>query len=376
MRASKAESGSQAGDTSPVQRRPYFILLLCAASFCCGCSLLLPGHPASEYTKNERLELRVAPSDHFGERACVFPESLNQRDPKAIKAFIAQLAPAAAGLLVDQTSSAIQKEAERFEAAYSLTRSGEFYLAPPSYRDGRFQASLALGRFALERSANKKPSLLRAWLPSSAAREAPERVAAFDFEIVPSSCGDAFQVILTGAYLRRSKAKVLHPQWDHYWWTRIPLGYGFLYDLLNIVGLIDWGDGAIDLDIELKVDAVWIDSKRQGRRATLGSLQTRLSDVEIGSDCRIPAFPERGGSASDRDCNALKAGEARSTGWLPAFPRSTFDNEPWGLGNYILSVKVSEFDEFAESVSGAATALGEQRTEIVERVVETVREDD
>ena len=271
---------------------------------------------------------------------------------------------------------ALRKEAERFEAAYSITRSGEFYLAPPSYRDARFEASLALGEFALERSASKKASLLRAWLPLFGARDAPERSAAFDFEVVPSSCGDAFQILLTGAYLRHSKAKVFHPQWDHYWWTRIPLVYGFLYDLLNIFGVVEWGDGAIDIDIELKVEAVWVDSKNQGRRATLGLLRTRLSDVEIRSNCEIPDFSKRHGSGPEDKCNALKGDEVRSTGWLPAFPRSTYKQEPWGLGNYTLTLKVSEFDEFGESVSGAGEVVQEGREAIVERVVERLRDED
>ena len=372
MRSASTSGGLAAGAPS----RPCIILTLCAAMCCSGCSLLFPAHPASEYTKSERLELRVAPSNHLGEKACAFPSSVDSSDPKAIQEFIPQLAPTAVGVLVDQASRALQREAQRFEAAYSLTRSGEFYLAPPSYRDNRFEASLALGKFALERSASKKASLLRAWLPFSEARAAPERVAAFDFELVPSSCGDAFQVVLTGAYLHRSKAKVFHPQWDHYWWTRIPLVYGFLYDLLNIVGAIDWGDAAIDLNIEVQVDGVWIDSRSQGQRATLGSLRTRLSDVEIGSDCQIPEFSERIGSKPARRCNALKEGEVRSTGWLPAFPRSSYHKEPWGLGNYILTLKVSEFDEFGESVSGAAAVVGKQREQIVERVVETVHEAD
>ncbi len=66
----------------------------------------------------------------------------------------------------------------------------------------------------------------------------------------------------------------------------------------------------------------------------------------------------------------------RSTGWLPAFPRSAYKQEPWGLGNYTLTLKVSEFDEFGESVSGAGEVAEEGREAIVERVVERLRAED
>ena len=349
-----------------VGRCSRLIVALYVAGLCAGCALVFPGHPASEYTRNERLELRVAPSESVGMKACV--------DAKGVAPLgIADLAPASVGFVIDQAARALEKEAGRFEAAYAITRSGEFYRAPPRYRDGRFEARLGLGRFALERSASRKASFLRALFSMPGARIAPEKTAAFDFEVIPSTCGDAFQIVLTGAYLRRSKAKVFHPQWDHYWWTRIPLVYGFLYDALNVVGVMDWGDGAIDLEIDVSIDAVWLDSKQQGRRATIGSFRTKLSDVKIGSGCEIPEFSKRGQSTAGRDCNVLGEGEVRSTGWLPAFPRSTYQKEAWGLGNYILSVRVSEFDEFGEAVAKAGEGVEQQRARIVERVVETVR---
>ena len=105
-----------------------------------------------------------------------------------------------------------------------------------------------------------------------------ELVCGIDFSIEPKD--GAFRVILDQLEMTYSRAKVADKGWRN-WWARIPCIYGFYFDAEAVFG-VSYGDGAVDMQIDLEITSNWADASGDNHFAPLAVLSWTVPDVALG----------------------------------------------------------------------------------------------
>jgi len=289
-----------------------------------GCKVFLPAHPKSHFDDEVEVTLEVSENTNLAKAPEIVPMS-----------GAAAAAATAAGVLIDLADKALEAEAKEYTASYTAKASGEFY---HDYKVvGGAPSSLRVRPHML---------MLRRTAEGSTASE-------FDFELRPSSAGDAFRLYLNGMQIHKSMAKVF----DTRWWNRAML-YGLLLPLFT-----DTGDGEIDVVIQVKFEATWTDKNSLSHRATLADLEWKIGDYSLDENKRIENKP------ADHDRPVF------SSDWIPAPPLSVSTNGvPIGRGNYTVTITVTETDDFGEYVQKASEELRKNKDKITERVSRYVTE--
>ena len=153
-----------------------------------------------------------------------------------------------------------------------------------------------------------------------------ERAA--DIEFIVEARDGAFRVTLDRIALRYSRAKVADMGW-HNWWTRIPLIYGLAFDVARIFGT-EYGDGAVDVQINVQFSTSWTDADGENHFAPLAALGWTVLDVALGGEPHTVR---------------------QSSGWLPfillAICDLSGDVPSYGRGRILLSTLVTEQDEMS-----------------------------
>jgi hypothetical protein len=208
-------------------------------------------------------------------------------------------------------------------------------------------------------------------------------VMALSFTVHPSNAKDAFRVSLDEVRIAKSKAKVFDARWKSKWWSRL-LVYGLFYDVLNLLGVIDTGDGSVDVNVAVKMTSLWVDSKNATKRSEIADFQTTVNDLSLDGgestdECQIHSTTY---AAESGTCPAYvrsyreepgKPVNLKRSGWLPAVPVSFRNNNAVGRGNYDLTVSVIESDDFGKLVGKAAQESRKHRDKVVEKIVEIVQ---
>jgi hypothetical protein len=223
-------------------------------------------------------------------------------DPNWIEARIDKLVSQAEALASRPPSSWGAKTAADFYAA-----SPRFLDSPPSSVAGaRIEVRPGIRGFRLER-----------WLGT-------KRVTTLEFSIEPVE--DAFRITLDRIKVRYSRAKVADTSWVNFW-TRIPLLYGFFFDIARIFG-VEYGDNAIDMQVDLSFSSSWTDARGETHFAPIAALGWTVLDVPLGGGTR-------------------EVGQ--SSGWLPLPPPSVREtaagDTSLGQGHFVLWTLVTEQDE-------------------------------
>ena len=139
-----------------------------------GCAALLPGHERSNDTKGEELVLLVDEHSDAG--------NAKKMAPAAAAAGV--LIPIAVEFAVDRFNAALEAEAARYSASYSVSTVREMYLAPPTASGF---APMKLKGFTLIRKTSKGPA------------------TELKFSVKPATKQDGFRVYLDSVKVHRAK---------------------------------------------------------------------------------------------------------------------------------------------------------------------------
>jgi hypothetical protein len=302
---------------------------ICALS--AGCSALIPAHPLSYQLRNEEVSIsfRHLKGDHPGEELttrCAAQESQEKSHEKfAPLAIAAVAAPYVAEFAIKKVAASLKDEAARYVADYSgLGADDKFYACESAW------ASLNLDGMSIERTVDDKPAFK------------------LDLAVQRSLDATAFRLIPLTAELSLAKAKVADVR-SYLPWT--------------------WSTfrthrGKIDIDVDLTIEALWTDANKEIHNTAIASLTLPLRKLPLGGRW-APNVP---GSLG--------------TGWFQAIPRSPLwrDNKTneqlYGLGTYVVKVKVREYDDYGKQVTRVADYVESNREAWVKQVrtsVETTK---
>jgi len=158
--------------------------------------------------------------------------------------------------------------------------------------------------------------------------------------------------------LRQSKAKVV--AWD---WLS-PFGL----DLLNPWSIIARGPTGIprddDVDVLVSIQAVWIDKQQNVHVAEIARQQISRRTVKLeGSNAKPDLKNSCVGPAPtpEDEKNIFE-------NLYPSVPRSPLAGTEYGTGNFIVTILVTEDDEFGVRVRELASRLEAQRQGLIESI--------
>lgn len=147
--------------------------------------------------------------------------------------------------------------------------------------------------------------------------------------------------------------------------TGTDIDYRIVSIHVDIKRLWEWGGFGLfpaketfDADVEINVDAIWLDAKQKMHTENIAGLSVTLRGIKLPVDA---------GESSEVPSSHFSA---LSSQWFPRIPRSTLDDAPLpsGSGTYVLRVKVREFDDFGDRINQIKPLLESQRTNIPEYV--------
>ena len=353
-----------------------FVILIC------GCSslsrnvsnLIFPPYSTSDQRKGE---LTIAKTEYCKEDVGNLQTEITKNEDGDVIGFTANaqglagtLAPLAAQAAFEQIDKFLKEEAERYKASYSAVVMGDRFfdgwgplaninlkeIKVARYVDrGKTESALAGGIRTLD-------GMAAAMAPDAGLEKAMEAT----FKIVPTLDQTAFAIIPTSVSLNYSKAKVafLDPL--------RPLGFDVLapWTVLQnggIKGFSPTRKNDVDLEIQLSLHGVWSDGRKQ-QNQLLGQRIIKLRNMKVGSTRKLNGRVV--GDSYDpcvRDPNAtlnLPIAEL-----FPAVPRTVIvKNKLFGPGNFIVSILVSEVDDYGESVREIQEGVNEQRETVIESI--------
>jgi hypothetical protein len=311
-----------------LQRPALATCLALAPALLSGCEALVPFHrlSAEYYVERTAIVLETVDAKDSEPGAVVVPRDGRQAslggDPLEFESRLQKLVATTAA------------HSPRAPSAWSARVAGDFYAAEPRVLDPAVRGEHgilvevrpALQGFRVER-----------WLGD-------DRVTTLDFAV--QLVDGAFLVTLERVCVDYSRAKVADTSWRN-WWTRIPLIYGFGFDVARVFGT-EYTDDAVDLHVDLQFTASWTDEDGENHFAPLALFGWTVLDVELG--------------ASSREVG-------KTSGWLPLIPPSiagTAGTQPrYGKGRFTLSALVTEQDDLSPEYIETRESMGQYIDDIL-----------
>jgi hypothetical protein len=296
-----------------------------------GCEAMVPYHRFSAWTDQERVRVVFdkVDAEHAEAITVIVPRDGKQPSLKGDPLdFEGRL-----GKLFAHTVST----SPRPPSYWIVKSSAEFYAAPP-----RPISPSARGEHGalVEIRPGIRGFHIERWM-------AGERACDIEFSVEVRD--GAFRITLERVIMRYSRAKVADAGWRN-WWTRIPLIYGLAFDVAAIFGT-EYGDGAVDVQVDLQFSSNWTDASGESHFAPLAILGWTVLDVPLGGEVRPVG---------------------QSGGWLPLVPpavRDTVAGEPiFGRGQFTLMAFVTEQDELSPQHVEERRALGDFFDAIMSRL--------
>lgn len=289
-----------------------------------GCSALLPANPRSNKRSDEQVSLELLHNESMRPKVkseCVKPAA-DSVEEKALPAIAAAAIPVIADFAIKQTKKSIDEEAKQYVAEYTTSAADDMFYA---CRGPQAPVNLRGGR--LRRTVAGEPAFI------------------LNFAVEPALDETAFRIVPTSAEMSYAKAKVLGTRW-YLPWT-------WFLKRRN----------AVDVDVKLTVEALWTDEKDAVHRAVLGDLALPIRGIPLGPK-----------------------GEAQQpmlspSGWFPLVPRSrppASDREHYryGLGNYLVTVAVREYDDAGKRVEKISEFVEEFREPAVKQIEGAAKDDE
>lgn len=236
---------------------------------------------------------------------------------------------AALQFATDQVQQFLKKEAERYTASYSAVAVGDHFYRSCNPSEG----SVDLKEIVLTRSIDNAGKVME-----------------LIFDIKPTLDGTAFQIKPRTITMKQSKAKI----------TAFDISKPFGFDILapwtifkvnSLDELSPLRPNTLDVTAEISITAVWIDQRNEIRSELIASRKMKFSNIALGDDQR--PLPD-------------------TAQLFPAIPRSKLDGNPsrQGLGNFIISVMVTEYDDYAERVMELEQGVEKNKDSFIERLTD------
>jgi hypothetical protein len=276
--------------------------------------------------------------------------------------------PALAGFVLSEITKFLEEEAERYSATYSATAVGDTF-----YGCIGEQAPINLKAVKLTRKI-----------------QGDQTAMDFCLLVEPTLDNTAFQLFPIHLAVARAKAKLIAVDW------LAPLNFD-LFAPWTFLKTDDWlhtenklfgYDNDVDLKVEVSLDAVWIDKEQKGHYETIATQTSPFPNVELGRE--MPGFLSfTGGTVPKPICNQITedfvkelynktivlSEEDRQNGTripFPMVPRSVdTTGKIRGSGNFILTVLVTEHDNYGERIKALSKKLQDKRESIIERISKT-----
>jgi len=297
---------------------------------------------------------------------------------------------AAAGFIVEQISEYLKKESERYTATYSAVAVGDRF-----YSDWTPDASVNLQRITLSRKVESGHAIK------------------ISFDVLPTKDDTAFRLKPSYLHLERAKAKLAS------------------FALLDPFSWFSSADKDLDLTVNLKMHAVWRDEKLNVHVQDLAEGEFTIRNAKLGEQYdetgtqRVPGgnfngklfpmparsflgeaivkqdmllnqqglneqvlsmIPKRGIALQDwqrkssaekleafgytgTDAVPNKGNAPAGTQWYPELP---VRSPVLGLGNFVVTILVTEYDDYGKKVKEISEQVGKQKEDVVKAVKEAL----
>lgn len=171
------------------------------------------------------------------------------------------------------------------------------------------------------------------------------------FDVGNTIDGSAFQVKPHSITINQSKAKIT--AFDI---TR-PFGFDILapWTIFKVNSLDELSllrPNKVDVTAEVSITGVWLDENGTGHSKLIATRKFKFSNVVLGKERKLYE-------------------EAVSPQLFPAIPRSMVNGKS-GLGNFIVSVTVTEYDDYAERVMELEQGVEKNREGLIERITDAL----
>ncbi len=288
------------------------IILLLLSLYLTGCSsinrnvsnLLFPPYPNSDQRLGESsiLELFYDPSvtrEKVKEDWLACTSGSNRILPGLA-------AGAALQFAIEQVQQFLKEEAKRYTASYSAIGIGDHF-----YKSCIPASEIHLKNLKLKRSISNES----------------KPVMELSLDIEDTIDGTAFQIIPKTITIKQSKAKIAAIDISK------PFGFDILapwtvFKLNSLTELSPLRPNKVDVTVEISITAVWVDKAQKGHSELIASRNLKFSNIALGSEVVLPDTAKQ---------------------LFPAIPRSVVGSK-LGLGNFIVSIIVTEYDDFAERI--------------------------
>ena len=237
----------------------------------------------------------------------------------------------------EQVQEFLKKEAERYTGSYSAIAVGDTFYKQCSSPGASSKNEIYLDGLTLKRSINNIDEAMR-----------------LSLKIKDTIDGTAFQIVPDKILIEQSKAKI----------TAFDITKPFGFDLLapwtifkinSIDELSPARPNKVDVTVEVSVTAVWLDAGQQAHSEVIATRKFNFGSIPLGQEQDLEA---RGFSPQ----------------LFPAIPRSVIHLKGLGNpallgpGNFIISVLVTEYDDYAERVMELEQGVEKNRDSLIERL--------
>jgi hypothetical protein len=288
-------------------------------------NLVFPPHPTSDQRKGEGVQLELSYKD-FPTKDQIAQTCKPTREAAFINEGLAIPGGAAAlQFATEQVQEFLKKEAERYTGSYSAVAAGDhFYTSCNSAVN-----TVHLKGLTLNRSVKNVGNVMK-----------------LNFDIEPTIDGTAFQIKPSNISIEQSKAKV----------TAFDITRPFGFDLLapwtifqanSLEELSPLRPNEVDVTAEVSVIGVWVDGKQNGHSKVIATRKFKFGKVPV-------------------DGNVYPLGASPQL--FPSIPRSYIGGGKLGAGNFIVSVLVTEYDDYAERVMELEQGVEKNREGLIERL--------
>ncbi len=318
--------------------------LLCLSLLLTGCSslnrsasnLIFPPYPNSDQRQGETVTLTPGYKDQtsYGNKLDTDGKCMPSED-KLLKfsALLPLTGASAIEFVTDQVQQFLKEETKRYTGSYSAVVVGDhFYTSCAPSKD-----EVHLESLTLTRSINNVGKVME-----------------LSFGIKPTIDGTAFQIIPRTILMKQSKAKIT--AFD----ISKPFGFDILapwtiFKLNSLNELSPLRPNKVDITAEVSVTAVWIDKNRKSYSQLIASRKFKFGDITLSDDPEPKSLPY-------------------TPQLFPTVPRSvlTLDTNGnpklLGPGNFIISIIVTEYDDYAERVMELEQGVDKNRDNFIERL--------
>ncbi|WP_339133890.1 MAG: hypothetical protein WGN25_13955 [Candidatus Electrothrix sp. GW3-4] len=313
-------------------------------------NLVFPPYPDSDQREGETVQLSLGYVKEWAEcdikKSC--QATAKKEDGTRETALFSPASATAASVLqmaTEQVQEFLKKEAERYTASYSALAVGDHFYgkclsandpADSPYFTKQYRSS-ADQVYACPTDGQRSIHLQELHLT----RSLPElgEVMSLVFTIEETIDGTAFQIRPKNIAMTHAKAKVAAFDISR------PFGFDLLapwtvMQTMQTRSLSPARPKKVDVTAEVSITAVWLDRQQQGHSEVIATRKFNFGSIPLdGQRYAMTSSPQL----------------------FPAIPRSQLGNGKLGPGNFIVSVLVTEYDDYAERVMELEQGVEDKR---------------